>query len=158
MLVLSSNKRAFHFMLNQQNYIVHILLFKYAHLSFLSEQWKCCTQGTQLFLFPFLTCTHSINTLYHLLTDDKKGRTEVEADTPILWPPDAKTHCKRPWCWERLRAGGEREDRGWDGWMASRSQWIWVWVNSWSWWWTGRPGVLQSMGLQRVRHNWTEMN
>ena len=56
------------------------------------------------------------------------------------------THLKRPWCWERLRAGGEGGNRGWDGWMASPTQWTWVWVNSGSWWWTGRPGVLQSMG------------
>ena len=63
------------------------------------------------------------------------------------------THLKRPWCWERLKVE-EGVDRGWDGWMASPTQWTWVWVNSGSWWWTGRPGVLQSMGLQRVRHNW----
>ena len=64
------------------------------------------------------------------------------------------THLKRPWCWERLKVGGEGNDRGWDGWMASLTQWTWVWVNSGSWWWTGRPGVLQSMGSQRVRHDW----
>ena len=69
------------------------------------------------------------------------------------------THLKRPWCWERLKAGGEGDDRGWDGWMASRTQWAWVWVNSRSWWWTGRPGVLWFMGSQRVRHDWaTELN
>ena len=66
---------------------------------------------------------------------------------------------KRPWCWERLKARGEGDDRGWDGRMASPTQWTWVWVNSGSWWWTGMPGMLQSMGLQRVRHDWaTEMN
>ena len=64
------------------------------------------------------------------------------------------THLKRPWCWERLKVGGEGDDRGWDGWMASPTQWTWVWVNSGSWWWTGRPGVLQSMGSQRVGHVW----
>ena len=64
------------------------------------------------------------------------------------------THWKRPWCWERLRAGGEEDERGWDGWMASPIQWTWVWVNSGSWWWTGRPGVLWSMGSQRVGHDW----
>ena len=64
------------------------------------------------------------------------------------------THWKRPWCWERLKAGGEGDDRGWDGWMASLTQWTWVWVNSRSRWWTGRPGVLQSMGSQIVRHDW----
>ena len=69
------------------------------------------------------------------------------------------TRWKRPWCWERLKAGGEGDDRGWDGWMASRTQWTWVWVNSGSWWWTGRPGLFQSMGWQRVGHNWvTELN
>ena len=52
------------------------------------------------------------------------------------------THLKRPWGWERLRAGGEVDDRGWDGWTASPTQWTWVWVDSGSWWWTGRPGVL----------------
>ena len=106
------------------------------------------------------------------------GRTDVEAETPILWPPDAKSwliwkdHDVKSWllrradwkswliwCWERLRAGGEGDDRGWDGWMASPTQWTWVWVDSGSWWWTGRPGVPQFMGLQRVRHDWaTELN
>ena len=66
---------------------------------------------------------------------------------------------KRPWCWERLKAGGEGDDRGWDGWMASLTRWTWVWVNSGSWWWTGRPGVLRFMGSQRVGHDWvTEQN
>ena len=64
------------------------------------------------------------------------------------------THWKRPWCWERLKAGGEGDDRGLDSSMASLTQWTWVWVNSRSWRWTGRPGVLQSMGSQRDRHNW----
>ena len=66
---------------------------------------------------------------------------------------------ERPWCWERLRTRGEGDDRGWDGWMASRTWWTGVWVNSGSWWWTGRPGMLQSLGLQRVGHNCvTELN
>ena len=64
------------------------------------------------------------------------------------------THFKRPWCWERLKAGGEGDDRGWDGWMASPTQWTWICVNSGNWWWTGRPGVLQFMGSQRVGHDW----
>ena len=69
------------------------------------------------------------------------------------------THWKRLWCWEGLGAGGEGDDRGWDGWMASSTRWTWVWVDSGSWWWTGRPGVLRFMGLQRVRHDWvTELN
>ena len=69
------------------------------------------------------------------------------------------THWKRLWCWEGLGAGGEGDNRGWDGWMASLTWWTWVWVNSGSWWWTGRPGVLWFMGLQRVGHDWvTELN
>ena len=69
------------------------------------------------------------------------------------------THLKRPWCWERLKEGGDGDDRGWDGWMASLTQWTWVWVNSRSWWWTGRPGMLWFMGSQKVRHDWaTELN
>ena len=69
------------------------------------------------------------------------------------------THCKGPWFWERLKAGGEGDYRGWDGWMSSPTQWTWVWVNSRSWWWTGRPGVLWFMGSHRVRHDWaTELN
>ena len=62
------------------------------------------------------------------------------------------THWKRPWCWEELGAGGEGDDRGWDGWMASPTQRTWVWVSSRSWWWTGKPGVLQSMGSLK---SWT---
>ena len=57
------------------------------------------------------------------------------------------THWKRLWCWEGLGARGEGDDRGWNGWMASLTQWTWVWVNSGSWWWTGRPGVLRFMRL-----------
>ena len=64
------------------------------------------------------------------------------------------THWKRLWCWEGLGPGGEGNNRGWDGWMASLIQWTWVWVNSGSWWWTGRPGVMRFMGLQRVGHDW----
>ena len=66
---------------------------------------------------------------------------------------------KRPWCWERLRAGGEGDDRVWDGRMASLTQWTWVWVNSENWWWTRRPGMLWFMRLQRFGHDWaTELN
>ena len=62
-------------------------------------------------------------------------------------------------CWERLKAWGEGDNRGWDGWMASPTWWMWVWASSGSWWWTGKPGVLHSMGLQRARLDWvTELN
>ena len=69
------------------------------------------------------------------------------------------THFERPWCWAWLKSGGEGDDRGWDGWMASPTQWTWAWGNSGSWWWRGKPAELQSMGWQRVRHDWTtELN
>ena len=69
------------------------------------------------------------------------------------------THWKRPWCWERLKARGKGGDRGWDDWMASLTPWTWVWINSRSCQWAGRPGMLQSMGVQRVGHDWlTELN
>ena len=109
------------------------------------------------------------------------GRTDAEAESPIQmksvlnihWTDwcwswisntlaswcEEPTHLKRPWRWERFKAGGEGDNRGWDGWMASLTQWTWVWVNSGSWWWTGRPVVLQSMGSQIVRQDWaTELN
>ena len=89
------------------------------------------------------------------------GRTDVEAETAILWPPDAKS-----WLiWKDPDAGkdwGQEEKgtrEGWDGWMAPPTQWTWAWVNSGSWWWTGRPGVMRFTGSQRVRHDWaTELN
>jgi len=89
------------------------------------------------------------------------GRTYAEAEVPILWPPDAKNWLieKGPDAGKDWNAGGKGDDREWDGWMASLTQWTWVWVSSGSWWWTGKPGVVQSMGLQRVRHHWaTELN
>ena len=83
------------------------------------------------------------------------GRNDAKAEAPVLWPPHVKSWLiGKDWCWEGLGAGGEGDDRGWDGWMASLTRWTWVWVNSGSWWWTGRPGVLRFMGLQRVGHDW----
>ena len=88
------------------------------------------------------------------------GRNDAEAETPVLWPPHAKSWpIGKDWCWEGLGAGGEGDDRGWDGWMASLTRWTWVSMNSRSWWWTGMPGMLRFMGSQRVRHDWaTELN
>ena len=131
------------------------------------------------------------------------GKTDAEAEAPILWPPDANNwligkdsaaeqdgegngnslQCsclenprdREAWwaaqsqtwltwlssssSWARLKAGGEGDNRGWDGWMASPTQWTWVWASSGSWWWTGKAGVLQFMGSQRVGHDWlTELN
>ena len=88
------------------------------------------------------------------------GRTDAKAETLILWPPDVKNwfDLERPWCWKRLKAGGRGDDRGWDGWMASPTWWTWVWVSSRHWWWTGKPGMVQSVGLQRVGHDWAHTN
>ena len=84
------------------------------------------------------------------------GRTDTEAETPVLWPPHAKSwligkdsDVGRDWGQEE-----KEDDRGWNGWMASPTRWIWVWVNSGRWWRTGKPGILQSMRLRRVRHDW----
>ena len=76
----------------------------------------------------------------------------IDAEASILWSPDMKSELiGKDWCWERLKAGGEGDDRGWDGWMASLTQWTWVWANSKRWWRTGKPGALQFLGLQRVK-------
>ena len=88
-------------------------------------------------------------------------RTHAEAETPTLSPPDVKNWLiwKDPDGWERLKGGGEGGDRGWDGWMASLTWWTWVWASFGHWWWTENPGVLQSMGSEKVRHAWvTELN
>jgi len=88
------------------------------------------------------------------------GRTDVEAETPIFW----RTELKHWLIWKdpdlgKIEVGREGDNRGWDGWMASPTQWTWIWVDSGSWWSTGKPGVLLSMRLQRVGHDWvTELN
>ena len=83
------------------------------------------------------------------------GRTDAEAEALELWSPYAKgqVHWKRPTWWQRLRAGGEEGDRGWDSRMVSLTRWTWVWTNSRRWWRTGKPGMLQFMEFQRVEHN-----
>ena len=92
---------------------------------------------------------------------DHKGRTDIHwkdwcwswsSNTLAAWYK-VPTHEKRPWCWERLRVGGEWGNREWDGWMASLTQWMWIWANSDLQWRTGKPGLLQSMVSQRVRHS-----
>ena len=112
------------------------LLLSPWHLYFITSIWVLQFQFSPLLLMMF----------------------EFYFNTLATWCEEL-THWKRPWCWERLKVGGEGDDRGWDGWMASLTQWTWVWVDSGSWWWTERPGVLWSMGLQRVRHDWvTELH
>ena len=89
------------------------------------------------------------------------GRTDAEAETPILWTPDAKNSLEKTLMLGKMKVGGEGNDRRWDGWMASPMQWTWVWVVSGSWWWTGKPGMLQSMGVTKSRvwlSDWNELN
>jgi len=98
----------------------------------------------------------SLRVLWTARTSNQSILKEISpksSNTLATWCEEL-THWKRPWCWERLKAEGEGDDRWWDGWMASPTQWTWVWASSGSWWWTGKPGVLQFMGSQRVRHDW----
>ena len=70
------------------------------------------------------------------------------------------THLKRPWFWERLKAGGEGDDREWEGWMALPTRWTWTWASSGSWWWPGKPGMLQVHVVAKSQtrlSNWTEL-
>ena len=113
--------------------------------------------GISNFLEEISSLSHSIVFLYFLsLITDWCWRWN--SNTLATWCEEL-THWKRHWCWEKLKAGGEGDNRGWDGWMASLTRRTWVWVSSECWWWTGKPGVLQSMWLQRVGHSWaTELN
>ena len=92
------------------------------------------------------------------------GRIDVEAERLQYFGLRCEklTHWKRPWCWERLKVGGEEDNRGWDGWMASPTQWTWVWVNSRSWWWTGRSACCSPWGRKELdmteQLNWTELS
>ena len=82
----------------------------------------------------------------------KDGYWSWNSNTLATWWEEL-THWKRPWCWERLKAEGEGDDRGWGDWIASPTQWKWVWANSRRWWRTGKLGVLQSMGSYRGGHD-----
>ena len=110
-------------------------------------------QSNQSFLFYLcIESTHlkCISRTATLNTHWKDWCWNWSSNTLATWCIEP-THWKRPWCWERLKAGGEGNGRGWDGWMASPTQWTWVWANSGRQWRTGKPGMLQSMGLQ----SWT---
>ena len=90
--------------------------------------------------------------------DNEKYLHDTTGYTLATWCEEL-THWKRPWCWEGLKAGGEGDDRSWVGWMASLTWWTWVWASSGSWRCTGKPGVLQSMGSQKVGYDCTtELN
>ena len=103
---------------------------------------------------PFMcsVCLYRIRHIYVYESWIFIGKTDAEAEAPILWPSDAENWLigKDPDAGKDWRQEEKGDDRGWDGWMASLTQWTWVWASPRSWWWTGEPGVLQSMGLQRV--------
>ena len=109
-------------------------------------------------------CTHKPRTLSWFTSKEQGWLSDGGGEDIFLFfilhlPPDAKNwHWKRPWYWERLKAGGEGYDRGWD--VASPTRWTWVWASSGSWWWTGKPIVLQSMGSQSWTRlsDWTELD
>ena len=120
-------------------------------LVYMHMYYKAEHQRTDAFELWCLWCLDSkpVNTRGHqpwIFT----ARNDAKAEA--LWPPDAKelTHWERLWCWERLKAKGERGSKGWDGWSESPTQWTWIWANSRRWWRTEKPGVLQFMGSQRV--------
>ena len=141
----------------RHDWVTSLSLFTFMH-------WRRKWQPTPVFLpgesqgrrslvgCHLLVCTESDTT--EVTSQQQQHRNLVQAKWKLkkdhLY---TMVHWKRLWCWEGLGAGEEWDDRGWDGWMASLTWWTWVWVNSGSWWWTGRPGVLQFMGSQRVRYN-----
>ena len=117
-----------------------------------------CSQVMRQFLTVFWTARRSNQSI---LKETSPGCSleGLMLRLKLQYSCEELTHWKRLWYWEGLGAGGEGDDRGWDGWMASLTRWTWVSVNSGSWWWTGRPGVLRFMGSQRVGHDWvTELN
>jgi len=138
-----------------EDWLFHFFLFSplfsvslfFASLSLRHTHTSLALSSTLLLTYSFLICFSSLEFIF------------CSPNAPLATSCEELTHWKRLWCWEGLGAGGEGDDRGWDGWMASLTRWTWVWVNSRSWWWTGRPGVLQFMGSQRVGHDWaTKLN
>ena len=116
-------------------------------LMLLKELW-CCTRFLRI---PW-TARSKQSILKEISPEySLEGCWSWSSNTLTTWCEEL-AHWKRPWYWERSKAGGEGGDRGWDGWMASPTQWAWVLASSRSWWWTGKLGVLQSMGSEQL--NW----
>ena len=131
-------------------WLIVLDIWKGAHWPLVYLLWKNILKSFTYILFKFLLVNCNIYTAY---IHWKDWCWSWNSNTLATWCEEL-THWKTPWCWERLMAGREGDDRGWDGWMASLTQWTWVWASSGSWWQTGKPGMLQSVGLQRVGHEW----
>ena len=136
-------------------------IFSQVFWLFVYLAWCSCSV-TQLcpMLWDSVNCSTPVFSVLHHLPKLAQTHVHWVSDTippsisPISIPRcEELTHWKRPCCWERRKAEGKEGDRGWDGWMVSLTWWTWVWVSSGGFWWTGRPGVLQSMGSQRVGHD-----
>ena len=121
-----------------------------------SEPHLCFGPTPSFFLKIFL---HSSPVVYWILEQSLEGlmpKLKLQYFGHLIWRANS---LEKTLVLGKTEGGRSGDDRGWDGWMGSLNEWTWVWVNSGSWWWTGRPGMLQSMGLQRVRHDWvTELN
>ena len=140
----------------QQCMSVPISLYLQQHLLFTIFLITAILVGTKQYLIVVLTYICLMRSVLGVRWKDRCW--SWNSNTLATWCEEL-THWKRPWCWEGLGAGGEGDNRGGDGWMASATRWTWVWVNSGSWWWTRRPGVPRFMGSHRVRHDWaTELN
>ena len=127
--------------------------------SWVLKNWCFWTVELEKTLESPLDCNRSNQWILKEISPDIHWKDWCWSSNTLATSCEELTHWKRLWCWESLGAGGEGDDRGWDGWMASPARWTWVWVNSGSWWWTGSPGVLWFMGSQRVGHDWaTELN
>ena len=143
----------------------HLAFCNYSHVTYTYLQFCIDSRSTRQWRhrsffqkYKFKCKVKGPDQIFQINWASFSGCWTWNSNTLTTWYEEL-THWKRSWCWERLKAGGERDDRGWDGWMASPTQRTWVWVTSRRWWWTGKPSVLQSMGLQRVRHDWeTEVN
>ena len=123
---------------------------------FFKNIYLCIWPGKNLFGLGNQSYLKEISPDYHW----KDWCQSWNSSTLATWYKEL-THWKRPWCWDRLKAGGEGDDRGWDGWMTSLTRWTWVWASSESWWWIGKPSVLSPWCHKESdvteQLNWTDL-
>ena len=131
----------------------HFIKWPFQHCICSGQQdWRCSESSYSLILPSHKICHHGVEPVLCI-------HISIQCSSTLATSCEELTHWKRVWCWEGLGAGGEGDNRRWDGWMPSPTWCTWVWMNSRSWWWTGRPGMLQFMGSQRVGHDWViELN